>query len=88
MGVNSKPRRPRDDSLERLEEALARSGTSEALAAHTPSRSITPARSTASFAHQFAIPLMAVLLVVLLWMGATAGYVFLIPALFTEQSPR
>src|SRR5688500_8669473 len=83
MSADPKQRRPLDHSLERLEEALARSGAAEALAAHTSSASLAPPRSTASFARPLGIPLLAVLLVVLLWMGATAGYFFLKPALFT-----
>ncbi|MEY2930163.1 MAG: hypothetical protein RL033_912 [Pseudomonadota bacterium] len=86
MGVDSKQRRPLDHSLERLEEALARSGVSEALAAQaspelTSARS--SARSTVSLARPLGVPLLALLLVALLWMGATAGSLFLIPALFT-----
>jgi carbonic anhydrase/acetyltransferase-like protein (isoleucine patch superfamily) len=83
MGVDPQQRKPLDHSLERLEEALARSAASEGLAAHTTSASLAPARSTASFARQWGIPVLAVLLVLLLWMGATAAYFFLIPALFT-----
>jgi carbonic anhydrase/acetyltransferase-like protein (isoleucine patch superfamily) len=83
MGVDPKQRRPLDQSLERLEEALTRGGAAEALATQTDTSTLGPARSTTSLARPLGIPLMAVLLIVLLWMGATAGYFFLIPALFT-----
>jgi carbonic anhydrase/acetyltransferase-like protein (isoleucine patch superfamily) len=83
MGVDPKQRRPLDHSLERLEDALARSRASEALGAPASSAALVQARSSASVARQAGIPLMAVLLVVLLWMGATAAYFFFIPALFT-----
>lgn len=87
MGADPEQRRPLEqgleNSLERLGEALAHSRASNALAAQASSQSAVPARSTASFARQVSIPLMAVLLVVLLWMSATAGVFFLIPAAFT-----
>jgi carbonic anhydrase/acetyltransferase-like protein (isoleucine patch superfamily) len=83
MGVDPKQRRPLDHSLERLEDALARSRLPEEPAAIERSAAPTPARTTASFARQLSVPLMAVLLVVLLGMGAIAGSLYLIPALFT-----
>jgi hypothetical protein len=83
MAVAPKQRRPLDHSLERLEEALARSGSSEALATQARSTALAPARSTVGIALQLGIPLLALLLVMLLWMGATAGAFFLLPALFT-----
>jgi carbonic anhydrase/acetyltransferase-like protein (isoleucine patch superfamily) len=83
MPVDPKQRRALDQSLGRLEEALARSRASEALAARTTSAALAPARSTRSFAGQLSIPLMVLLLVILLAMGLTEARTFLIPALFT-----
>jgi carbonic anhydrase/acetyltransferase-like protein (isoleucine patch superfamily) len=83
MAADPKQRRPLDHSLERLEEALARSRASDAVAPRTTSLASAPARSTGSVARQLSIPLMAALLVVLLVMGASEGRAFFIPALFT-----
>jgi len=100
MGADTNQRRPLDRSLERLDEALARSRASTAAAAHTSSAAsatpvgsaalatrtssteLAPARSTVSLARPVGIPLLGLLLVVLLWLGTTAGYFFLIPAVF------
>lgn len=83
MGEGTKPRKPLDHSLERLEEALARNRASEATQASASSAPLVPVRSSVNLAHQVSIPLASVLLVVLLWMGMTTGYFFLIPASFT-----
>jgi len=91
MGADTKQRRPLDRSLERLDEALARSresaasatqSGSAALAARASSTELAPARSTVSLARPLGVPLLGLLLVVALWLGATAGYFFLIPAVF------
>lgn len=82
MGADPGPRRPLDHSLERLEEALARSRASGHVA--VPSAALAPAQTTVSLARQLGTPLMLVLLLVLLWMGLTMGYAFFIPALFTS----
>lgn len=82
MGIDPEQRGPLEHSLERLDEALARGRACEAPAGMS-SAALAPARPSASVALQVGIPMMAILLLVLLWMGATAGYLFLIPALFT-----
>lgn len=82
MGEDPKPHVPLDHSLDRLEQALARSRASEGPDAQTHSEALVTARSTAGITRQVSIPLASVLLVVLLWMSATLGYYFLIPALF------
>lgn len=91
MGADTKQRRPLDRSLERLDEALARSregsasatqSGSAALATRTSSTELAPAPSTVSLVRPLGIPLIGLLLVVALWLGATAGYFFLIPAVF------
>jgi len=77
--------KPLDQSIERLEEALARVRESDTLEAHAKPAALVPAQSTAAVASKVGIPSMAVLLVVLLAMGATSGYFFiaaLLPGLF------
>jgi carbonic anhydrase/acetyltransferase-like protein (isoleucine patch superfamily) len=83
MPEDPKQRRPLDHSLGRLEEALARSRTSEALAARTGSEPLALAPASVRVVRAIGIATLAVLAVVLLGMGATEGRAFLIPAAFT-----
>lgn len=79
MAADPKQRKALDDSLERLEGVLARSGATEVLKASTTPEAL--ARPTVSVARPLGIPLMAALLVGLLWLGATSGYWYFIAAL-------
>ena len=73
--------KPLDQSIERLEGALARSFDAEVLEGHASSTALVPAPSSLSLARPVGIPLMAVLLSLLLYLGATAGAVYFLPAL-------
>ncbi|HEX6274495.1 MAG TPA: hypothetical protein VFZ53_15740 [Polyangiaceae bacterium] len=80
MAADPDERKPLGDSLERLEEALAHSRSSAARAVQASPAALGRVRPTTTIARPVAIPLMAVLLVVLLWLGATAGSIFFLPA--------
>lgn len=82
MPEDPNQRRPLDHSLDRLEEALARSRSSEALAPHA-SEGLALAPSSARVARSIGIALLTVLAMALLAMAATEGRAFLIPAAFT-----
>ena len=59
MAADPKEPKPLGDSLERLEEALARSRETEVLAASSSSEAIVPARSSVSLVRPLGVPLMA-----------------------------